>query len=148
MTDDSEDGVWVFRLRPGMTCVFFGGDSDLPSFGRRPRDDHEYRIIEDPDVAEQLKAKEQTGRPMFRWMDPEDVDAALGSADEAIEQIEAGEWDSQLDFLLIAERRAYGRRVTVIDAIAERNGVLREQLSESGSPDDDVIAPHDIVTAQ
>jgi len=102
-------------------------------------------VIEDPDVAETLQDKEKIGEPMFEWMAPEDVESALGSAEEAVAEIEAGEWDEYLAFLLVAERRVYGPRVTVIEAIAGRNRKIIEEQADEG--DQAVISPDDIVTA-
>lgn len=149
--DESEASTgapWVFRLRPGKVGVRFR-DPDLPAFDRRGHmHGTEYQLIEDPDVAEALRGKETNGKPDFQWLHPGAVEDALGSATSAAERILDGEFDDELHFLLVAERRLHGARVTVIDAIEERNRVLKEKLENSGHEDDEeAIAPNDIVSA-
>lgn len=145
MSDDSsdagDDGVWVFRLR---TSGGYSSRGPLPSFGRGD-EEKEYRIIEDESVASELQEKTLRGENVFKWLPPEDVEAALGSAKNAVAQIEQGKHDGHLDMLLVAERRAYGRRVTVLEAIAERNQKIVHERADDD--DDAILSAGDIVTA-
>jgi len=142
------DAPWVFRLNPkkaNFSCPR-ATDPELPKFHHRYDRAPEYRLIHDPDVAAALKEKSEANRlRIFFWMLPEDVDTALSSAKRAVEQIEAGEWDDVLHFLLFAEREHYGPRVTVLDAIENRHRVLKER--QAGTEAADVLEPNDIVTA-
>ena len=117
---------YVFALRAGIPALTFRSG---PSFGRRQAlSESVYKLIEDEDTVARLKAKEVGGRSAFRYLEPDELETALGSAADAVEAIEAGEHDDVLDLLLFAEREVYDGRVTVIDAIADRNREIKEEL--------------------
>jgi len=133
---------YVFALRRASGVppkIAFRGDP--PEFDLRR---HPYRLIEDDEVAEYLRKKEHAGTPCFRHLSPEDVDEALESASEAVDAIEAGEYDDVLDMLLVAERRAFDARITVINAIADRRRALKEQLRDEDDASRQTVAPADV----
>jgi hypothetical protein len=133
--------VFAYRRGPGIPYrILVRG---LPPFGHG-KSDQRYRLIDDDEVATQLldHSRRQDVR-LFRHLSPEDLEAALGSAADAAEAIEAGEHDDVLDLLLFAERNEFGTRVTVIDAIADRKTKLEQQY-QAGTAETDVLTPGDV----
>jgi len=118
----------AFALRPGGRMCF----ANAPNFGHRP-DDEAYRLVESDDAAATLRQAERAGEPAFRYIDAEDLKETLGTADDAVEAIESGEYDDVLDLLLFAERNEFGPRVTVTEAIAARH---REAAARRSGTDD------------
>ena len=111
-------------------------------------DGERYHFIEaEEDQLDYLAGKERAGRRYFDHLSEDDLDEALESADEAIASIEAGEYDAVLDMLLVAERREYGPRTTVLEAIQRRNKEIVQNQSVDGSRRGDRLDPDDIVTA-
>lgn len=139
---------WIFAYRRAPGVPFRHFSRGLPRFGHG-NSDTRYRVVEDDEVAEELREKEtRHGAPYFRWIAPDHVEATLDeSAEATIGAIEAGEFDDVLDLLLFAEREAFGARVTVIDAIAERNRRLEEELGENAEGER-TIRPEDVVAAE
>lgn len=87
-----------------------------------------YHLVEDDDTAVLLRQKERKGVPYFRDITAERLESVLESAEEAAAAIEAGEHDDELDLLLFAERQHYGPRVTVTDAIDERQQAIEREF--------------------
>ena len=111
-------------------------------------DGERYHFIEgDEEQLDVLAGKERAGRRYFEHLSEEELDEALDSADEAIASIEAGEYDAVLDMLLVAERREYGPRTTVLEAINRRNKEIVEKQNVDGSRRGERLDPDDIVTA-
>jgi len=114
------------------------------TFGYRRREEA-YKLIEDPDIATKLEEYETSGGVRcFRSLTGDEVADVLDSASEAVEVITAGEYDDVLDLLLVAERRAYDNRVTVIDAIADRRRALIEQRSEDDAGPAPRLTPDEV----
>jgi len=95
-----------------------------PSFSHS---EHPYRLVDNEEAVEYLQQKEQNGTPYFRWLSPDELEAALDDAHEGADAIGAGEYDDALDVLLFAERNVYDSRVTVIEAIADRRKAIVEE---------------------
>jgi hypothetical protein len=130
----------LFALRPGASNFHIHRG---PTFGHGPTDET-YQFIDDEDHVEILKDKTAPdGRPMFRWLSVEELDETLGAADEAVAAIKAGEYDEYLDLLLVAERKEYGNRVSVVDAIAERDREIEAERAQAGDTAPDVT-PADV----
>jgi hypothetical protein len=116
----------------------------LPNFGHG-NDDRQYRLIEDDDLAAEIQEYDQErGTSLLRWIEADDLVAALDTAADAVDGIEAGKYDDVLDMLLYAEQEAFGARVTVIDAITDRRRELEEQLREEDGAPDATVAPADV----
>ena len=136
----------LFKLRDAAPPrVHFAADL-VPDFHR---DGERYHFVEaEEEQLDYLAGKERAGRRYFEHVSEDDLDEALDSADEAIASIEAGECDAVLDMLLVAERREYGPRTTVIEAIQRRNKeIVEKQDAVDDSRRGDRLDPDDIVTA-
>ena len=129
----------VFMLRPGAPPrVHFA--NGVPNFGR-DRGDEQFHVVESDDAAEILKSKERRGQPLFQWLTPDELDDALGSADEAVAHIKAGDHDGDLALLLFAEQQLYDNRVTVVDALAERQRAREQEMSRE---ERQTVTPEDL----
>ncbi|MFW6435549.1 MAG: hypothetical protein ACOCY1_04140 [Halovenus sp.] len=118
----------VFALRPGGRKSF----ANAPNFGHAP-DDEAYRLVEGDEAAATLREAERVpGEPAFRYIDAETVEETLSSADDAVDAINAGEFDDVLDLVLFAERNEFENRVTVIDAIGERKRKIEQRRQTAG----------------
>jgi len=127
---------YLFALGDGRPHVKFHNG---PSFGHGRNGDAPYQFIDDEDTVDLLKSKtDSRGNHVFRWVAAEKLEAVLDSAEDAVREIEAGEHDDVLDMVLVAERNRYGNRITVLDAISER----QRQIEAEANPDD----PADTVT--
>ena len=135
----------LFKLRDAAPPrVHFAADL-VPDFHR---DGERYHFVEaEEEQLDYLAGKERAGRRYFEHVSEEELDEALESADEAIASIEAGEYDAVLDMLLVAERREYGPRTTVLEAIQRRNKEIVQNQSVDNSGRGDRLDPDDIVTA-
>lgn len=131
---------YLFGLRSSASRTKIHGG---PVFGHRPRDET-YQFIGDEETVEYLKEKtDLQGRHLFRWLSAEDMVEILESASDAADTIRSGDVDDVLDLLLFAERERYGNRVTVVDAIAERDREIQaEQVQEDQAGAD--LSPADI----
>lgn len=133
--------IFALRAAAGVPSKIKFRKDGVPEFSHR---EYPYRLIEDDDVAEFLRQKEGRHGPYFRHLSAEDLEAALASASDAVDAIAAGEYDDVLDLLLFAERREYGRRITVIEAIDDRQRALKEQLRDDGDETGGSINPADV----
>lgn len=116
----------------------------LPPFGHGV-DDARYRLIDDDEVAEELRDYGRNGTAYFRYLSPDELEDILGSAEEAVAAVKAGEYDDVLDMLIYAERNEFGNRVTVVEAIADRHEQLVTEAELQANDDDtDRIAPADV----
>jgi hypothetical protein len=116
----------------------------LPEFGHG-NDDVRYRLVEDDKIAAALRKQNQQQDPaLFRDVSAEDLDSALESASNAVDAIRNGEHDDILDLLLFAERRAFGNRVTIIEAITDRVQAVEEQRQSDSGDISSVVTPEDI----
>lgn len=132
----------LFGLRAGASRIKI---SRGPSFGHGRRYET-YQFIGDKEMVEYLKEKtDRQGRHLFRWLSTEEIHTLLESAEDAADTIRAGDVDNKLDLLLFAERDRYGNRVTVVDAIAERDREIEaEQMqSDRGRAEAD-LSPGDV----
>jgi hypothetical protein len=142
--DSTPSAPHVFALRHAAGVPYRLTSRGLPGFGLGDYDKR-YRLIEDEDVAADLREYNNDRNPsVFRHLSAEDVEAALGTAADAVDAIAAGEHDDVLDLLLFAERRAFSSRVTVIDAIGDRHRERIEQLHASEDVDGDILTPEDV----
>ena len=135
----------LFKLRDtAPPRVHFAADL-VPNFHR---DGERYHFVEaGEEQLDFLAGKERAGRRYFDHLSEEELDEALESAEEAIASIKAGEYDAVLDMLLVAERREYGPRTTVLEAIQRRNKEIVQNQSVDNSGRGDRLDPDDIVTA-
>ena len=137
----------LFKLRaaPGVPSRAAFNAEFVPMFDL---DGERYHFIEaEEEQLDYLAGKERAGRRYFEHVSEDDLDEALESAEEAIASIKAGEYDAVLDMLLVAERREYGPRTTVLEAIQRRNKEIVEQQTVDDSGRGDRLDPDDIVTA-
>lgn len=134
--------VFAYRHAPGVPPkIRIRG---LPSFGHG-HGEVRYRLIEDDEVAAELRDHNRRQDPsLFRVIPPEDLEDTLDSASDAVDAIEAGEHDDVLDMLLFAERKAFGSRVTVIDAIRDRHRELEEQHRAESDSSVSRLTPDDV----
>lgn len=106
-----------------------------PTFSTYESDEvPQYRLIEDDDTVKVLRDKNREDSPApFRHLSADELEDALGTASDAVDAIEAGEYDTVLDMLLFAEEHEFGNRSTVVDAIAARHREIVEQQKASTS---------------
>lgn len=116
---------------------------DAPNFGYK-RDDEAYHLVEDDETAAYLRGRKKAGTPFFRHIHADRLEDTLETAESAVDAIETGDFDDVLDLLLFAEREAYGHRVTVIDAIADRQRELEEMRATDPDGDEGALAPEDV----
>lgn len=129
----------AFALRPGGRAFF----ANAPNFGH-DADFEAYRLVKDDEAAATLREAERAGEPVFRYIEAEELEDTLSSADEAVEAIEAGEYDDVLDLLLFAERNEFGPRVTVTEAIADRSHKVEQMRQADGEGSQNSLQLEDV----
>ena len=70
-----------------------------------------------------------------------------GRANDAAEEIRAGEHDGLLDVLMFAEKEVHGHRKTVVEAIIERRDeIVRERQADDEEAELDAPSPADLAS--
>lgn len=117
-----------------------GDDGRFGAGHRHPR----YRLIDDDETFQELTEYESAGGKSFRGIPGAELEEALGSAKEAVETIAAGEHDGVLDMLLVAEREAFGNRVTVLDALVDRKRAIEAQRQAEAGDVEGALNPEEL----
>jgi len=147
--DPKLETPYVFKYVQGCGTRFRNHDVELSGRGSR------YAAVYDLDIAERLMEKGALagGAPgyditHYNWLEPGDVESALNrTAEDVIEAVESGRYDSVLDMLAFAEQEAFDERKTVLEAITERSDeIVQADDPEELIEEDTGIDPSTIAT--
>ena len=121
----------LFKLRDGSAPRFLLRDGPELSQSTHADESSQYTFVDD-ETSTYLSRQDYFER-LFKRIPGDRLEEIIGgTADEAIEAIEAGRADDFLDCLLFAERE-HDDRVSVVDAIAHRSDTLATQEAQEES---------------